>query len=116
MPISLLIARVDPTSAKSTDSFHRWYDDVHIPQVIQHIPGVVAANRYQLADHQLTPAQNLPTHKYLAVYQIDSSDLTATVRRLGEALGDGTLDMDGESISLVGENGPELLFYTPIAQ
>lgn len=86
---------------------------VAAPQVLECIPGVVAATRYRLADTQLLPDQALPAHRYLSVYQLDTPDLAATSQRLGQALGDGTLDMS-EAIALGGPTGAELLFYTPI--
>lgn len=114
MPTSLLIARVQPSTPEQTGEFHRWYDEVHIPQVVERIPGIVSAARYRLGDDQLLPEQGLPAHGYVTIYQIDSPDIAATAQRLGEALGDGTLDMS-EAISLSGATGPELLFYSPLS-
>ncbi|MGC0365129.1 hypothetical protein ABH922_003113 [Rhodococcus sp. 27YEA15] len=114
MSTAILVAHVDPTDLASEEEFNRWYDEVHIPQVVERVPGVVSASRYLLADAQLLPAEALPARRYLSIYQIDTVDLAATAQALGAALGDGTLDMSA-AISTTGETGPELLFYIPTA-
>lgn len=113
MPTSLLIARVNPASPELTDEFHRWYDDVHIPQVVERIAGIVSASRYRLATDQLVADHDLPPQQFLAIYQVDSPDIASTAQRLGEALTDGTLDMS-EALALSNAAGPELLFYNPV--
>lgn len=45
MSYALLVARVQPSSPEHTDEFHRWYDEVHIPQVLERIPGVVGKSQ-----------------------------------------------------------------------
>ncbi|AYA23220.1 hypothetical protein C6369_000570 [Rhodococcus rhodochrous] len=49
MSYALLVARVQPSSPEHTDEFHRWYDEVHIPQVLERIPGVVGKSMSHLA-------------------------------------------------------------------
>ncbi|MFC8933506.1 hypothetical protein ACFT1A_15640 [Rhodococcus sp. NPDC057135] len=112
MSTAILVAHVHPTDPSSEEAFNRWYDDVHIPQVVERVPGVVSASRFSLADVQLLPEEALPARRYLSIYQLDTEDLAGTAQALGSALGDGTLDMS-EAIATAGDTGPELLFYVP---
>lgn len=112
MPQSLLVAFVHPASPAQEDEFNDWYDNVHIPQVVERIPGVVGGSRYKYSDAQLVPEDQAPSRRYLSLYQLDTDDLAATAQRLGEALGDGSLDLT-DAIDMA-EAGPVMHFYTPV--
>lgn len=97
----LFIAQSNVADNHSEDDFNRWYDEVHIPEMLE-IPGVVAAERFLLG-----PALSLDGMpggpksgwKYLAIYDIDSNDIDATLKRIVESLPVLTiseaLDMNG---------------------
>ena len=38
MSTAILVAHVHPADPSSEDAFNRWYDDVHIPQVVERVP------------------------------------------------------------------------------
>jgi hypothetical protein len=61
------------------DEFNRWYDDVHLPEVLA-VPGFVAGQRYALTGLG-APDQR----RYLCVYEIKTDDLAATLGALGAA-------------------------------
>lgn len=84
-----LIAYVSPSSPQQEEAFNEWYDEVHLPQVVERIPGVIGGSRFRLAPAQLVSAADLPAHRYLSVYELDTDDLQALANRLAEALGDG---------------------------
>ena len=58
------------------ETFNKWYDSVHVPEVLD-VPGVVAAQRYDLAELQIPDDDDLPaqlpppTHRYLVIYELD---------------------------------------------
>lgn len=54
----------------------RWYDDQHIPDVLA-VPGFVAAQRFALAQGSATTS-----HAVLAVYEIRTDDIAATMAEL----------------------------------
>jgi hypothetical protein len=58
------------------DEFNHWYDDVHMPEVLA-TPGFVAGQRYALAG---PGAEDRP--RYLAVYEIETDDLSTTLEGL----------------------------------
>jgi hypothetical protein len=58
------------------ETFNKWYDSVHVPEVLD-VPGVVAAQRYDLAELEIPDDEDLPaqlpppTHRYLVIYELD---------------------------------------------
>lgn len=107
-----MVVLINPASEEADGEFNRWYDEVHIPQVVERIPGVVGARRMRLTKEQLLPAEALPVRRYMTVYDIETDDLQATADRLGQALGDGTLDMS-EAVDMAAA-GPLIHYYEPV--
>lgn len=62
--------------------FNEWYTDRHIPDALR-LPGIVAAQRFTLSDIQ---RMNAP-YKYLAIYEIQTNDLSMTMQTLGQRIG-----------------------------
>jgi len=61
------------------DEFNRWYDEIHLPEVLA-VPGFVAGQRFAL-----TGLRAVDRPRYLSVYEIETDDLTATLNALGAA-------------------------------
>jgi len=73
MPRYLLLALNGPTAAAGDeDTYNRWYDEVHIPD-LQAIPGVTSARRYKVLDNGRLP--QAARHPYVAVYEIETDAL-----------------------------------------
>jgi hypothetical protein len=72
----------NPTPGQEAE-FNRWYDEDHLADVIE-VPGFVAATRFRLAADQFPGNPAPPTHRYLALYEIETDDLAATMRALME--------------------------------
>ena len=66
------------------DEFNDWYTNRHLADVLA-IPGVVAAQRFTLSDHQ----RAAPPHpyKYLALYEIETDDLPGMLAILNQRAG-----------------------------
>lgn len=107
-----MVVLINPASVADDGEFNRWYDEVHIPQVLERVPGVVGARRLRLTKEQLLPEEALPGRRYLTIYDIEADDLQATADRLGVALGDGTLDLSS-AVDFSESGGPQILFYGP---
>lgn len=71
------------SNAKSSqeDAYNDWYNNVHVAEVLS-IEGINSAQRFAL--HK-TQAQADQPHGYLALYEIDTDAVAATLVRLGEA-------------------------------
>lgn len=91
------------------DVFTAWYDAVHIPEVLK-VPGVVAAQRYVLADlsppeGDVPPELSAPSHRCLVIYDLDSDPGTVMSAFL-DGFASGTLSLDDSldltSVSLTG--------------
>jgi hypothetical protein len=59
----ILVVQSKPSSPDELDEFHRWYDEVHFPEILA-VEGFRSARRYQAADGE----------SYLAVYEVDDVD------------------------------------------
>ncbi|MBI5284763.1 MAG: hypothetical protein HY874_06680 [Chloroflexi bacterium] len=90
------------------DQFNDWYDHEHLSDVLS-VEGFVAAQRFRLSDEQLRPDQT-PPHRYLAVYEIEATDLAAPLAQLLAGVTDGSIPLS-ETLDL-----PSLSAYafTPI--
>jgi len=62
----VMLVLTAPTPGVSEAEFNDWYDNVHVPEILAGVPGVVSVQRYRLA--QAPSVTSLP---FLAVYTID---------------------------------------------
>lgn len=58
------------------DDFNEWYDNVHVPEVLK-MPGFVSGRRFRLVSPD--PADS---PSCLAVYEIESDDIQATLQMI----------------------------------
>lgn len=63
----VLITSVD-VAAGAEEAFNRWYDDVHLPEVLA-CPGFLSARRYECTDGQ---------PRYLAIYELEDEGALTT--------------------------------------
>ena len=99
---SLMLTFSNPAAPEMEDEYHRWYSQVHIPQLLAHVPGLTAATRYRCGDGS--------PHRYLTVYQVEGSD-RAVLQDLADRMADGTLD---RSPALQRDPPPIMIFVDPI--
>jgi hypothetical protein len=60
------------------DEFNQWYDGVHLAEVVA-VPGFTGAERYAIRPQ---PGEPAPSHRYLAVYDMETDDVSATLAEL----------------------------------
>jgi len=81
------------------DEFNRWYNEVHIPEVLQ-VPGFTGAWRGPISEVTAEGSE----HRFCAVYDFESDDVGATLGELAGRAADGrmhmsdTLDIEGVSM------------------
>jgi hypothetical protein len=63
------------------DEYNKWYDDVHLDDVLA-VPGFVAAQRFRRLDSDSTSPFG-----YVAIYEIETDDIDATMKSLTAAAG-----------------------------
>lgn len=54
------------------DEFERWYDEVHLGDVLK-VPGIVAAKRSRILSQEAT-GLNVPSWSSLAIYEMETDD------------------------------------------
>jgi hypothetical protein len=104
---ALLLAWSSPVDAASADEFHRFYDETHVPEVRDAVPGIVDVRRYALAD---VTADGAPATRFLAIYEIKTDDVTASAAALLSAAKGGKFTPN-EYMDTSGQP-PELQWYT----
>lgn len=88
MAKALFLAWTSPVDDASDSEFNAWYESTHIPQVRAAIPAITAVHRYMPADLHDGGGQGAqPTHRYLAVYEMDTDDVASAATALQTALG-----------------------------
>jgi hypothetical protein len=90
MAKGLFLAWSSPVDDASDDAFNSWYDNTHLPQVRAAVPSITAVHRYRTAD---LPGGQQPPYRYLAVYELDTSDMAAAAAALSAAAAEGRMDM-----------------------
>ncbi len=82
MAKAVLLVFTRPSRPEVEDEYNRWYDEEHLADVLR-VPGIAGASRFKISNAQRTgfdPA-DAPA-PYLAVYEIESDDLQATLDEL----------------------------------
>ena len=79
--------------SNSTDGHEReyndWYSNRHLNDLLA-IPGVISARRFKRSETQL-PNMQLPCQPYLAIYEIEATDIAAFQREMAERGRDGRM-------------------------
>jgi hypothetical protein len=94
MPKYKLVVHSAPTEGNE-DEYNDWYQNTHLADVTS-VPGIVSAQRFKLAA-ELGAGTG---HKYLAIYDIETDDLEATLGGITSSSESGnmfiseTLDLD----------------------
>lgn len=74
------LAFTNPTPGKE-DEYNRWYEEHHLKDVIQ-CPGFVSARRFRLAATQFEFNTVTPAYRYLALYEIETDDIEASLKEI----------------------------------
>ncbi|EUA51303.1 DUF4286 family protein [Mycobacterium xenopi] len=102
MAKNLFLVLTNPIEGQD-DAFNEWYDTKHVPEVLD-VPGVIAAQRYDLAQVTVPADEDLPaqlpppTHRYLVVYELDR-DPDAVMKEFLARVTTGKLSL-GETLDL----------------
>ncbi len=78
MPKGILVVTSRPESADTVDELHRWYDEVHLPEILG-VAGFLSARRFQAADGE----------SFLAVYELEDVDVARSA--MADAQGAGKM-------------------------
>ena len=84
-----LIVFTEPKSGQEAE-YNKWYNEVHLKEVLE-IEGFVAAQRFEIAPAQIEGGAGPTGGRYLAIYEIEASNLEAALEKLNA--GSGTMNM-----------------------
>lgn len=84
-----LIVFTEPALGRE-DEYNQWYDDVHLREVLE-VEGFVAAQRFKLADAQMTGMDSGAPARYMAIYEIEGDHVEEILAKL--ASGAETMQM-----------------------
>ena len=89
------------------DEYNEWYDNQHLKDVLA-LDGYVAAQRFGLAEPG--PSTEL-SHRYLALYEIETDDLAKVHEGLGAAANTPAMP-----ISPALKSGSVIGYFTPLGE
>ena len=106
MAKTYMIVLSNPVDDAEDEAFNSWYDSAHVPEILA-LDGVLSASRLRLSDVQA--AGVTPSHRYLAMYELDASDVQGVLDRMVAArpsmTGTETLDLPSFRLMVFEELG-----------
>jgi hypothetical protein len=112
MARAILVVQANPSNPEREDEFNRWYNETHLPDVLR-VEGYIAAQRFRVVDGvPLAEGLPPPSHRYLAVYELDTDDLEAASQRLREQVLQGAIGIS-DSLDL---QSVSVSFYRPVTE
>lgn len=106
MPKAVLVVQTMPSDPSREQEYNDWYDNTHLREVCD-VPGFVSARRYKIADAGPFKADpSLP--QYLAIYEIDTDDVGATIDEMVARSLDGRIQM---SDAMAMDPAPTMTLY-----
>ena len=110
MPKGVFVVLTSPATPEQDEALNSWYDDVHLPEVLE-VPGIVSARRFKIASAQTTDDATLGTDDvYLAIYEVDG-DFETVAAEIPRRATDGTFTMT-DSMRI--ETPPRTVIYEEI--
>jgi hypothetical protein len=103
----LCLVETNPVSGQEQE-YNKWYDSQHLVDLLR-IPGIVAAQRYRLAD--LREAQSCE-YQYLAIYEIETEDIDEIPNAIAEARRQGHM----RSSTALDREKYSMLYFEPITE
>ena len=94
--------------AGQDDAYNDWYDNQHLGDVTR-IPGYIAAQRFEFVPIEGTTQS---THRYLALYTVETDDLAATHEALMAAAGSPALPLS----DALDRNGAVMSYFRALGQ
>jgi hypothetical protein len=102
MAKAILYVETRPASPEEAAEYHKWYNEVHIPEILA-IDGFVSARRFE------PMAEGGP---FVAIYEIEADDIEAARARLTEA---GQSGRNSKPVGVCFDPPPTTQYYREMA-
>jgi len=90
-------------SAEKEEAFNRWYNEVHLPQALERLPGMISGRRYKIMEERTLYEKGVSKvdteYQYMAIYEFETFEimqaslssgiLTGMVKEYNESFGEG---------------------------
>jgi len=102
MAKALLFVFTNPASAEEEAEYNEWYEAIHLGELLEYVPGIIAASRYTVQDLSRRSAPGftegdadvpLFPQRYAAIYEIEADDPEAVVRSIRVKSAEGRFRM-----------------------
>ena len=90
MPKAVMLVWSSPSDPSREDEYNKWYDSVHAPDVLK-VPVFTGVTRYKVSEAQFAPVDT--PAQYVALYEVDTDDLSAIPQMMADAFVAGDLPM-----------------------
>ena len=90
MPKAKMLVWSDPSDPSREDEYNKWYDATHLPDVLKLSP-FTSATRFKVSEAQFGPIETPAS--YLAIYDVDTDDLSAIPQIMADAFTSGDLPL-----------------------
>ena len=84
----VLVVFTNPTTPEQEAAFNKWYDEVHLAEVLT-VPGFVAAQRFKLVHDTMKPMPG----PYLALYEMEPDAPVAATDLLTRYANEAKIDI-----------------------
>lgn len=81
MAKATLVVLTNPVSDEVEDEYNDWYDNTHLQDVVG-VDGFVSAQRFKVVDVAAMEGMPAPSHRYLALYEVETDDINAVAEAL----------------------------------
>jgi hypothetical protein len=110
---SIFVALSNETE-DTDDEFNKWYDEVHIPDVLA-IKGYLSAQRFELVPDATIIDASSVTRRYLAIYELEADD-AETVQTLAKSLADGLVERQAVISETMDASSVSAMFFVPATE
>ena len=86
---AVFVVLSEPFSQEEEDRYNDWYDHTHVPALLR-LDGFVRASRWRIPEW-LPVSQALGERRYLALYELETDDLSGALEQMRQARADGRL-------------------------
>ena len=110
---SLFVALSNPIEGTEAE-FSRWYDEVHVPDVLA-TPGFLSAQRFELVPDATLADASAVTRRFLAIYELEAED-PETVNSLAKSLSQGLADRNAVISETMDASSVSAMFFAPASK